>query len=283
MEYTFEEAVQIIRTAEKGKKDINISDLAGVFGITAETLRKYEKLGIIAPFRETNSYRNYSSWELTKVICARQFRAEGYSLKEIAGKLDGSDGKSPGEHIARLEEQLIKDIEEKQKLLAWLRQRKEMLEKTDAERSDLWEETLPELYCCIYMAGNTLTAKSGEAKEHLRQWMEALPYVSVYYLGTGPDETVCAVGITEEERRKYSLEYLVPDFVLPASECICMNITTQHSRTFDTSEETIQTGCHRAENAGYALQGMFVIRVLDYIQKNGIYSSVNQFMFPLRK
>ena len=67
-----------------GAKSINISRMADLFSLTAETLRKYDAKKIISAFRDGNEYRKYSSWEVTKLIWARALRAEGYSLDEIS-------------------------------------------------------------------------------------------------------------------------------------------------------------------------------------------------------
>ena len=88
-----------------GKRESGIFERSELFGITSETLRKYEKKEILQPRRNKSGYRSYGTWELTKIVRTRQMRQEGFSLGVIAEKT-GNDTPS-----------IISDIEQKQKEL----------------------------------------------------------------------------------------------------------------------------------------------------------------------
>jgi DNA-binding transcriptional MerR regulator len=272
-----------IRTAPRGKSNINISDLADLFGITAETLRKYDHQKIIEAFRQENGYRHYSSWELTKVICVRQLRMEGYPLSKIAARMHRRDGVDTIDQIDAMEKQLQAEIEEKQRLIHWLQHRRKLLKESKAQKTDVHIESWSSIYCCVYMAGNTMVKKNGADLAHLKAWMQALPYVSIYYLCTLEGDTVSCLGITEEERQEYQLDHLVPDFILPHSDYATCNLIAQHSSNFDTSMEFWEEGFQKASELNLTLEDIFVVRVVDYIQQDGIYSSYNHMMIPIRK
>ena len=72
---------------QRGSRAMGIFELADLFGVTTEALRKYEAKGLLQPYRDENGYRKYSSWDLTKIIRLRQLRQTGFSLEEISGEL----------------------------------------------------------------------------------------------------------------------------------------------------------------------------------------------------
>lgn len=117
----YEELIQCLNTISKGKEKINISDLAKIFNVSSETLRKYENLNILIPYREDNLYRIYSSWELTKLIRTRQLRMEGYSIKDIEQHFKAIQFEDNLVNIENREIEILREIEEREKLLLWLK------------------------------------------------------------------------------------------------------------------------------------------------------------------
>ena len=65
-----------------------IGELAKILGITAETIRYYERKGIIAPIHDQESgYRYYTTWDLHMLIRARCYLGFGLSIEETGGIL----------------------------------------------------------------------------------------------------------------------------------------------------------------------------------------------------
>ena len=112
--------------------------------------------------------------------------------------------------------------------------------------------------------------------------MKALPFVSVYYVGNRAYNTVSCVGITAEERDRYGLTHLTPDFILPEQMYLSKFVIAEHSRQHDTSNEVILQGFADMQERGYPLQDLFVMRVFDYVQKDGLYRSYNKMMIPIK-
>ena len=58
-----------------------IGELAKILGITAETIRYYERKGIIAPIHDQETgYRYYTTWDLHMLIRARCYLGFGLSI-----------------------------------------------------------------------------------------------------------------------------------------------------------------------------------------------------------
>lgn len=64
---------------------MKISELAKQAGISAHTLRYYEKMGLLSPSaRDDNNYRHYSADDLTTAKFIYRCKRSGFSLQETA-------------------------------------------------------------------------------------------------------------------------------------------------------------------------------------------------------
>ena len=62
-----------------------IGELAKILGITAETIRYYERKGIIAPIHDQETgYRYYTTWDLHMLIRARCYLGFGLLLDNFS-------------------------------------------------------------------------------------------------------------------------------------------------------------------------------------------------------
>lgn len=58
-------------------------NMCQIFGITRETLRHYERLGLLNPhFNPDNGYREYSYWDVCSLIDILKYRSLGFSLSD---------------------------------------------------------------------------------------------------------------------------------------------------------------------------------------------------------
>lgn len=68
---------------------MRISELASATGVELETIRYYEKQGLLAePARQENGYRSYSAEHLERLSFIRHCRALDMSLAEVRRLLD---------------------------------------------------------------------------------------------------------------------------------------------------------------------------------------------------
>ncbi len=68
-----------------------ISEISSLYGIGPDSLRYYEKLGILVPRRDANGYRLYSLRDLYKLNIIRNLRELGLSMRQIKEYLDGQN------------------------------------------------------------------------------------------------------------------------------------------------------------------------------------------------
>lgn len=279
----YEELIQCLNTISKGKEKINISDLAKIFNVSSETLRKYENLNILIPYREDNLYRIYSSWELTKLIRTRQLRMEGYSIKDIEQHFKAIQFEDNLVNIENREIEILREIEEREKLLLWLKARKQTILDTQSIKDQVVIRKIEKMYCCVYMVDNTMVSKNKKQLDNLKEWLSVLPYLTVFYIGLRGSKVLSCVGISEKEKEQYKLNHLVADFVLPEADVAVCNMNTYKGENIDTSNENIIESFNKVEKSGYKHQNVFMIKMIEYTQKDGLYTCLNQAMIPIVK
>lgn len=72
--------------------EYSIHELSQLSGVTARTLRWYDKIGLLRPSRTAESgYRYYGSEEVTRLQDILFFRALGVELSQIRARLDAPD------------------------------------------------------------------------------------------------------------------------------------------------------------------------------------------------
>lgn len=82
--YTRSVSNQESKTGNNGKKSfLRIGELAQATGISADTLRHYERKGLLKPRRSANSYREYPAHAVDRVRMIRSALALGFRLDDL--------------------------------------------------------------------------------------------------------------------------------------------------------------------------------------------------------
>lgn len=72
--------------------DLRIGDLARATGTTVETIRYYERIGLLAkPGRTEGNYRAYGARDLKRLNFIRHARGLGFEIAEVRSLLDLAD------------------------------------------------------------------------------------------------------------------------------------------------------------------------------------------------
>lgn len=272
-----------LKKFQRGSRMIGIFELADLFDVTTMALRKYEDKQILQPCRDENGYRKYQSWEVTKIIRARQLRGEGLSLQDIAVQMTREEPKQQLQDMETLKNRLDEEIAYREKLIRWLGvRREEILAEEQLGEGCIIERQSPRC-CCVYMVEDTLVDKKGQEWEQLKEWIQALPFARVCYVGNSVDHMYSCLSLRQEELKLYGLEHLKPDFILPEQICAVCNAVAEHSRDRDTSEECIASVRKKAQGLGVQLTDLAVLEMVRYTQQGDVFRSYNRAMFPLAK
>ena len=266
---------------EHGKKEVGIFELAELLGVTAEALRKYETREIIQPFRDERGYRKFHSWDLTKIICARQMRQEGFSLNDVADSLKNDDPQGQIIMIEEMQKTLMQEIQYRRDLIHWLSLKRDELMRAEQIGERCVIERQPALHCCVYMSDDTLVNKTGEAREALKQWLRSLPFSNVCYIGAPGSRALSCLVLNEDEIREYRLEHLKPDFIIPEQYYAVCYSNVEHDSQHDTSEDCFLQTWKRLNALNVKLADYLVARMIRYIQRGDWFMSVNKMCTPI--
>jgi Cu(I)-responsive transcriptional regulator len=107
---------------------MNISEAGQRAGLPPKTIRFYEEIGLIAPHRRDNGYRDFSDEDLHRLAFLRRARALGFSVEECRQLLDLYSDRSRAsadvkelarKQLARIDQQLA-ELKEMRSTLAAL-------------------------------------------------------------------------------------------------------------------------------------------------------------------
>ena len=89
-----------------------IGELAKATGVSTDTLRHYERKGVLRSKRSSNGYREYPENALERVRMIRQALAVGFTLNELSAIFRVFDGgEAPCQQVRSLAAQKLADVE----------------------------------------------------------------------------------------------------------------------------------------------------------------------------
>ena len=102
---------------------LSIGKIAKQAGISVETIRFYERKGLLQePQRKESGYRQYQEEDIRKLVFIQHAKNLGFSLNEIRDLLSlQSDSRSSSREVKNMAQHKLQDIEEKIKMLQRMR------------------------------------------------------------------------------------------------------------------------------------------------------------------
>ena len=155
-----------------------ISQFAKIFGVSAESIRQYERKGIICPERDPdNNYRQYSVWDLFNLHDRMINKGFGLSLAEYLEVTNAN----PEAYCSMLENKMCrleKEIEEKKMLLDWMQWWTRDIETSMLNLGRFSTQRLPEMYFLV--SGSAHHGDNTELynvdDERMQQYIALSPY-----------------------------------------------------------------------------------------------------------
>jgi DNA-binding transcriptional MerR regulator len=93
-------------------RPLRSGELARILGVSADTLRHYERKGLLKPRRAPNGYREYPRHAVERVRLIRSALAIGFKLDELERILKTRDaGGAPCRHVRELAAAKLDEIE----------------------------------------------------------------------------------------------------------------------------------------------------------------------------
>lgn len=101
------------------RESYTIGEMSELFGIGADSLRYYERRGVLRPRRAANGYRLYGLRDMSRLGTIRDLRALGFSLAQIGDYL-------ADQSVGSTEELLRQELASLEERIAELRERSEV-------------------------------------------------------------------------------------------------------------------------------------------------------------
>ena len=98
------------------KQAYKIGELSKLYGISVDSLRYYEKIGLLQPYRSESGYRYYSHRDIWKLNTIRDLRDLGFSMEQIRQYLSDHSVETTLALLSREQQAIDEKIAELQKL-----------------------------------------------------------------------------------------------------------------------------------------------------------------------
>ena len=89
----------------------SIGRFAAILGIDADTIRYYEKIGLLQSRRDENNYRYYTDTDCRKLMTCRELRALGFSIKQIQSAQCDFESEQFAGFLGEREREIDREIE----------------------------------------------------------------------------------------------------------------------------------------------------------------------------
>ncbi|MDL2217800.1 MerR family transcriptional regulator [Christensenellaceae bacterium OttesenSCG-928-M15] len=203
-----------------------IGEFASLLDVSLETIRFYEKQGLINPERdERNGYRLYDPVDLNLLIRLRSYIAFGFSVTEAINMINHDD---LGDFSDKMEHK-IKHIKEKiryeQQLVAFMQHKRMYLRRVSGMLGQCVVENSPALYGMIYRTNQNID-DDPSVRERMRSWLRMRPFTETmvrYPLPTwqgGRPEALHGLLIFEQFKDMFSVEETEGVFYFPSQRCV---------------------------------------------------------------
>ncbi|WP_296877245.1 MerR family transcriptional regulator [Thomasclavelia sp.] len=213
-----------------------IGEMARILGITAETIRYYERKNIIHPLHsEVSGYRYYTTWDLHMIIRARCYLGFGFTIEQVSDILQKESIEKIDDVLSKQEAIIQENIIYQMNLLKKLRKNRGLINDLKNETNQLTIRTRPGIYRIDTQKCYTLIL-SREEQEALKDFCQKVPFIfstalfpkehiekhnTDFYFGVGVEEEFAAgLNIQESKYVKY----------YPPCNCLYMCISSRSSQ-----------------------------------------------------
>lgn len=214
-------------------KTYTIGEMARILGITAETIRYYERKNIIRPVHnEESGYRYYTTWDLHMIIRARCYLGFGFTIEQTAEILQKENIGEIDDILSEQEQKIQQQIIYQMNVLKKLRMNRSLMKDSREQPRQLTIQMSPAIYRINTQVNYDLILSKEEQRE-IRQMCEKVPFVFSTALFRKEDieagKTDFDFGIGIEEQFASLLQVRQTERVqyCPSQLCIYMSVSSR--------------------------------------------------------
>lgn len=238
----------------------SIREFAELLGVTVDTLRLYEKYGIINPAKDKrNGYRCFDDFDARDMLMSRWYRSLEFSMQEAAYLTSRAEPEDIISKVQRKRAELDEEIKRKMLLLEKLTDITTEYSELDKRVKECRLRNLPGVYRISQTEKNSLV-KDASLAVIVEEWMKFLPFVFFSFQipkgeiisGNRHFNYNWGLAVYEEEAKELKLKNLERMEYLPPVSCISSLIVS--SSDYITSD-SISFMFDYVKEAGYEIKG----------------------------
>ena len=231
------------------KKKFRIGEISRLYQVGVDTIRYYEKIGLISPTRTESGYRLYSQKDIWRLNVIRDLRELGFSTEAIKGYLDFQNTDTALAMLA----QERRAIDEKMKTLSALRENVEKRMETiriarELPLEQIARKHLPDRRCWM-------TDEGYETDEEMDLLIKALVNRGgerSYIIGNNQIGSLAQVG--GDGKLRYRAVFAMDpggDRVIPGGEFLSVTYGGSYGQSADWAQKLLE----QAQAEGYTVRG----------------------------
>lgn len=245
-----------------------VKQVAAMLGISAQTLRFYERYGIEAGKRDGESgYRNYSHDGVDELMSIRKYRNCGFTLADAAKVMKTEKPDDVADMLMRQHDELEKEMIYKRLVMQKLKTVAEQVRRRD---EGIWMTQVEPLLCCHVL--NQERKPDGDAYRMLGYWAQWLP-MAQWTLYVSPDFSQCFYGFSVEKESAdiCGIKRDENCFDTEQQTCICRYViwSAQSQELYDVAYPLLEQ--MRAEY-GRPVSHVRIQTILNHASRDGVMS-----------
>ena len=268
---------------------LSISELAKLKHITTETLRHYDRIGLLKPdYISESGHRYYSIRRYEKLGTILELREMGMGLKEIQEYFDGRNLKKSVEILTGYQKEFEKKLEDQMEINKALLRKMEYINSLQnlPETGTVYERKFPVRYMV------TFGKKAGDREEHAMDFTkledyihEKIPIIATDRVGIYADERILEPGddlIPAIPMMLVSPGYAENEYVkeIPGGKYVCMLYRGGILEKYDSSFEKVK---EYIKNQGYQICGNILqIYKIDVTLTDDPEETVMELLIPVK-
>ncbi|WP_151733517.1 MerR family transcriptional regulator ['Paenibacillus yunnanensis' Narsing Rao et al. 2020] len=246
----------------------SIGEFASMLGITADTLRLYEKHDIVRPLKGSrNNYRYFDDLDARNLLSSRWYRSMQIPLQDVAGLINDAPSGRVVESIAAAREQLEEEIRRSTLLLQKMSEIHQELTGMGESFYRCRIRQAPGMYRIPQTDKNRLL-QHDDLRPAVQEWMDLLPFTfysfriadSVDLDGSKELDYTWGLALLEEDRRKLGIEVSASaEYIGP---CTCITAVIANGYDEYIAQEAFQFMLDYAGEHRYAVTGDIYGKIL---------------------
>lgn len=264
-----------------------IGEFANMMGVTADTIRLYEKMGIIKSVKDNNNnYRYFHDLDSRNLLWSRWYRGIGISLPNVAKIMSSYSRDEIIKDLKQREEELKNEIKKSKLLLNKIQDICSSWESIDSLKEKCIIENAPAIYRLKQTVMNSLLPND-VMDEIVNEWISMLPFT--FFSVVIPENNLCSekvdlvyswgIAITENEAREYKLRINENMEFYPEKKCVTSIISKYESDLIKLSD--IKYMLDYINDKGLKINGDCIGRLILREKSNGELKYYFSFHIPV--